>query len=168
MSLTKLEYILHYRAQGLIPIPLHDIHSGVCSCEEKKREKCDSGGKHPRVNRQTAIDATEEQWRRWVKAWPHMNIGILTGNETGLFVVDIDPRHGGDKSLAELITQKGPLPTTVSASTGGGGNHYLFLIPGGASISNSANEVAPGIDIRGDGGLIVVEPSMTQGAYKWS
>ncbi|MCX7143975.1 MAG: bifunctional DNA primase/polymerase [Proteobacteria bacterium] len=166
MNITKLEYILHYRAQGLIPIPLHDIHSGVCSC--KDGAKCDSGGKHPRVNRQTAIDATEKEWKGWLKWWPHMNVGILTGSDTGVFVVDEDPRHGGDQSLAELIKKNGPLPKTVSASTGGGGKHYLFLIPGGMSISNSASELAPGIDIRGDGGLVVVQPSVTQGAYKWN
>jgi hypothetical protein len=165
MDITKLDYVSHYRNQGLTPIPIHDLVSGVCSCD--KGTECDSGGKHPRTKRKTAIDATMPDWERWLKAWPDMNIGILTGKDTEVFATDIDPRHGGEKSLAELIESNSPLPATATATTGGNGTHFLFRIPGGMSISNSASEVAPGIDIRGDGGLIVVEPSVTTGAYKW-
>jgi putative DNA primase/helicase len=96
-----------------------------------------------------------------------MNIGILTGSETGVFVVDIDPRHHGDVSLNQLQFEHGALPKTLTAATGGGGIHYLFKIPPGVSVKNSAGKLGPGIDIRGDGGLIVVEPSRTTGDYKW-
>ena len=160
------KYISHYRAQGMIPIPLHGIVSGTCTCDKGK--KCTSGGKHPRVIRKDAIDATEQQWANWIKSWPDMNIGILTGSDTGICVVDIDPRHGGDESLKALVAQHGSLPITLSANTGGGGIHYLFQIPPGQTIRNSAGVIAPGIDIRGDGGLIVVEPSTTKGKYKWN
>lgn len=167
-----IEYIQHYRSQGLTPIPLHNLVAGVCTCTAAG--KCTSGGKHPRVNRQSAIEATQQQWESWIRAWPSMNIGILTGRDTGIFVVDIDPRHQGDKSLSRLIELHGHLPQTVTASTGGGGIHYLFRIPEGLDIRNSAGDesgtqgVAPGIDIRGNGGLIVVEPSTTKGTYKWN
>lgn len=170
--MNKLEYVQHYRAQGLTPAPLYGLVSGTCTCPSG--EKCGSGGKHPRVKRQAAIDATEQQWANWLQKWPGMNIGILTGSDTGVFVVDIDPRHGGGKSLAALIEEHGELPTTASALTGGGGTHYLFRIPQGLTIRNSAGDenatqgIAPGIDIRGDGGLIVVEPSTTTGAYTWN
>lgn len=97
-----------------------------------------------------------------------MNIGILTGSDTGIFVVDIDPRHSGDESLKTLEATYGSLPATLSANTGGGGTHYLFQIPAGQVIRNSAGDIAPGIDMRGNGGLIVVEPSTTTGAYKWN
>jgi len=60
------------------------------------------------------------------------------------------------------------LPITLTANTGGGGTHYLFQIPAGSTIRNSASDIAPGIDIRGDGGLIVVAPSTTQGTYTWN
>lgn len=163
---TKFDYALHYLAQGLTPIPLYGVVAGgVCTCD--KSAACESSGKHPRVKRQTAIDATKEKWQRWCAAWPEMNLGILTGTDTGVLVVDIDPRHGGDKSLEKLFSEHGNFPVTLSASTGGGGTHYLFSIPAGITVRNSASNLGEGIDIRGNGGLIVVEPSATAGSYKW-
>jgi len=97
-----------------------------------------------------------------------MNIGILTGSDTGVFVLDVDPRHGGDESLKTLEAAHGNLPITLTAKTGGGGIHYLFQIPAGQTIRNSASNLASGLDIRGEGGLIVVAPSTTQGAYSWN
>lgn len=172
MTTTKLQYIAHYRSEGLTPIPLHEYNNGACTCED--RGKCEHAGKHPRIKRQKAIDATEADWQKWLRAWPDMNIGILTGADTGIFVVDVDPRHGGDKSLNQILDEHGELPVTVRAITGGGGEHYVFRIPDGMTVRNSVGDekgiggIAPGIDIRGNGGLIVVEPSTTKGAYKWS
>lgn len=166
MNNTIIEYAQHYLAQGLTPIPLHGLVSGACTCPDGNQ--CTSAGKHPRVKRQDAIDATGQHWARWLKSWPDMNIGILTGSDTGVMVLDIDPRHGGDDSLKTLEATYGNLPITLSAKTGGGGTHYLFKIPAGQTIRNSASDIASGIDIRGEGGLIVVAPSSTQGAYSWN
>ena len=164
--MTKSEYVKHYRTQGLTPIPLHSLVSGACTCPDG--DQCTSAGKHPHTKRQDAIGATEQHWTRWLKSWPDMNIGILSGGDTGIFVVDVDPRHGGDESLKILEATYGSLPVTLTATTGGGGIHYLFQIPEGLDIRNSAGGLAPGLDIRGEGGLIVVEPSTTQGAYTWN
>jgi len=166
MTNTKLEYVQHYRSEALTPIPLHGLVSGACTCTTG--DKCTSAGKHPRIKRQDALDATEQHWERWLQSWPDMNIGILTGSDTGVFVLDVDPRHGGDESLRTLETKYGSLPITLTANTGGGGTHYLFQIPAGQTIRNSASDIAPGIDIRGEGGLIVVAPSTTQGTYTWN
>lgn len=166
MKNAKFEYVQHYRTQGLTPIPLHGLVSGACTCPAG--DQCTSAGKHPRVKRQDAIDATGQDWARWFKSWPDMNIGILTGSDTEVMVLDIDPRHGGDDSLEKLEATHGNLPATLTANTGGGGTHYLFQIPQGMTIKNSAGDIAPGLDIRGDGGLIVVAPSTTQGAYSWN
>ena len=172
MNTTKLSYALHYQSQGLTPIPLYGVVGGVCSCD--KGTACESSGKHPRIKRATAIAATVEKWQTWCAVWPEMNLGILTGNDTGIFVVDIDPRHNGDTSLKELFSKYGAFPTALSANTGGGGTHYLFQIPAGSTIRNSAGDeagnagIAPGFDVRGNGGFIVVEPSTTKGAYTWN
>jgi len=171
MDFSKIDYVTHYRSQGLVPIPLHDVASGACSCRGGRT--CTSAGKHPRVRRQDAIQANDQTWSGWLKDWPNMNLGILTGTESGVFAVDVDPRHGGDQSLEALLQANGPLPLTPSAGTGGGGMHYLFAIPPDVNIKNSvgnlqgSNGIAAGVDIRGDGGLIVVEPSTTKGAYRW-
>lgn len=162
---TKTRWVAHYRTQGLMPIPLHGVRDDACTC--RLGEKCTSKGKHPRIKRQDAVAAGDSDWQQWLQRWPDMNLGILTGEETGIFALDIDPRHGGVQSIAQIEAAHGPFPATVTASTGGGGLHYLFHIPPGARIGNSCGAIAPGIDIRGNGGLIVVAPSVTKAAYAW-
>ncbi len=51
------------------------------------------------------------------------NVAIATGAASGLLVLDVDPRHGGDVSLEALIDEHGDLPVTVQCETGGGGQH---------------------------------------------
>ena len=104
----------------------------------------------------------------WYTRWPDANIGIVTGTISGLVVLDIDPRHGGDQSLSQWGLEHGPLPPTIEATSGGGGRHIYFRHPGGL-IHNRVG-LAAGIDLRGDGGCIVVPPSIhsSGGAYRWT
>ena len=76
-------------------------------------------------------DATRdvEQIRRWWTETPDANIGVATGSASGFFVVDIDPRNGGDETLRDLEAEHGPLPPTVTVKTPGGGAHYYFQMP---------------------------------------
>jgi archaellum biogenesis ATPase FlaH len=95
--------------------------------------------------------------RHWWDGEPDANIGIRTGTESGVVVVDIDPRHGGLASLQEMQAKHGALPPTVVVRTGGQGWHYFFRHPGG--YLGNRQSVLPGIDVRGDGGYIVAPPS---------
>jgi hypothetical protein len=94
----------------------------------------------------------------WFNRWPKANLGIVTGKTSGLVVLDIDPRHDGDESLLLLEREHGPLPHSIEALTGGGGRHVYFRHPG-KEMRNRVG-LAPGIDLRGDGGMIVVPPSL--------
>ena len=111
--------------------------------------------------------ATGDEITGWYKRWPTANVGIVTGMISGLVVLDIDPRHGGDKNLAQWEIEHGPLPPTVEARTGGGGRHIYFRHPGGV-IHNRVG-LAQGIDLRGDGGCIVAPPSIHSSgkSYTW-
>jgi len=93
--------------------------------------------------------------RLW-KREPLSNLAIATGIVSGLFVLDVDPRSGGDRSLAELEQQHGELPATVTVETGGGGRHYYFALPDGVDLRCSV--AAPGIDLKGSGGYVVAPP----------
>jgi hypothetical protein len=101
--------------------------------------------------------------------WPDTGIAVRTGAESGLVVLDVDPQHGGDDTLAELLAAHGVLPITVECFTGGGGRHIYFRHPGG-EVRNSAGKVGPGLDIRGDGGYVVAPPSPHPSGrrYEWS
>jgi hypothetical protein len=93
---------------------------------------------------------------------------LPTGQPTGLLVLDIDPDHGGNETLAALEAEHGPLPPTVEQTTGSGGRHLLFKFPG-PEYRNTAGRVGPGVDSRGDGGYIIVAPSNHKSGniYRW-
>lgn len=108
-------------------------------------------------------DATTHQGliNRWWRKWETAGIGAPTGEASGLLVVDSDPRHGGDASLAELCEEFGMewLENTLTVRTGGGGHHFYFQYPQGSNIRNSAGRLGEGLDVRAEGGYIILPPS---------
>lgn len=92
------------------------------------------------------------------------NIGINC-HESGLVVIDIDPRNGGSETLKWAEDQLGRLPDTVTAITGGDGLHYYFRHPGG-SLRGKAGD---GIDIK-DHGYVLAPPSLHPSGerYRWA
>lgn len=110
---------------------------------------------------------SEKTLRDWFHRSPDYNVGVVTGALSGLVVLDVDPRHGGDESLRKLEGEYGSLPKTVESITGGGGRHVYFSHPGG-EVRNRTN-IEPGIDLRGDGGCIVTPPSVHPSGkrYRW-
>lgn len=167
---TLRQAISSYRSMGFVPIPIHEYRDGTCSCS--KAGVCQSAGKHPLVSFDTANDADDTVWKGLLARRPNMNVGILTGSTSGIMVIDIDPRHGGDLELERLVREHGPLDT-LSVTTGGGGKHFYFKMPDGLRLGNSVGRsdgksgIAPGIDVRGDGGLVVAPPSSTAAPYRW-
>ena len=120
----------------------------------KPRGKIPNGRLAPRGHRSASCDiATIARW--WWSS-PSANIGVACTPASGIVALDIDPRNGGDESLEDLIDEYGALPETVEAITGGGGRHILFSQPEGIRFSSA---LAPGIDVKGDG-YIVVAPSV--------
>ena len=101
---------------------------------------------------------SEAEARGWFCQWPEAGIGVVTGAISGLVVVDVDAGHGGNESLEQLEREHGPMPTTVECGTGGGGRHLYFAHPGGL-VRNKIG-LAPGVDIRADGGYVVAPPSL--------
>lgn len=103
--------------------------------------------------------------RIWTRS-PDANVGVATGAVSGVLVLDVDPRNGGDAQLHELLRVHGDLPATLIADTGGGGTHYFFELPEGGLASGV---LAPGLDVKADGGYVVVAPSFhpNGGIYVW-
>jgi hypothetical protein len=90
-------------------------------------------------------------------------------------VLDVDPRHGGDESLAALEREH-VIPPTWRTLTGGGGQHIIFACPDGVKISSVAAEhmidppLGPGIDLRARSGHVITPPSqhISGGYYRWA
>jgi hypothetical protein len=108
-----------------------------------------------------------EEVEAWFGRGTSHNLGIVTGVVSSLVVLDVDPAHGGDSSLADLERRHGPLPRTTESRTGGGGRHLYFSHPRG-HVPNRVG-LAAGLDIRGDGGCVVAPPSVHPNGnrYAW-
>lgn len=105
----------------------------------------------------------ERYWRRWWNA----NIGIPTGVENGFWVLEADTPEGhevdGIANLAALVHHYKPLPETLTAISPSGSVHHYFKYPPGLVICNSEGKtghgLAPGVDVRGEGGMVLAPPS---------
>lgn len=166
---TMLRAALGYARRGWQVIPLHYAdpeRPGGCSCG---RRDCSSPGKHPQhqlvphgLKGGTTDPVKIQDWWRRV-GW---NIGIVTGEASGVVVLDVDPKNGGTDTLEALIRQYGDFTATYAVVTGSGGAHFYFRHPGFA-VRNQAGSLGDGIDVRGDGGYVVAPPSNhVQGAYQ--
>jgi len=106
---------------------------------------------------------------RLFKKYPNSNIGLATGEKSGLFAVDIDTKNNaqGDISWHELIKTYGEIPHTIEAITWSGGRHILFQYPKDKLIGCKTG-IRQGIDIKGQGGYIVIASSKVKNKeYAW-
>ncbi len=105
-------------------------------------------------------DATTDpdRIRRWWAGHPHDSIGVACG-PAGLVVIDIDVAKGGLASWQRLKAAHGIDDETLTSLTGGGGWHLLYRVPERFRGRNSAGKLGPGVDVRANGGYIIVPPS---------
>ena len=105
--------------------------------------------------------------RQWWRQEPQFNLAIATGAISGIFVVDVDGLDA-EVELRRLEAEHGGLPSTVEAITARG-RHVYFRSPE-IPVRNSASKIAPGIDVRGDGGYVLAPPSIHPSGrrYEWS
>jgi hypothetical protein len=155
-----------YVARGWKVIQLHDVTTGACSCRDG--QYCKSAGKHPIKDRWQVdhFGTAPEVYAAW-SARPTANVGIVTGAVSGIWVLDVDPGHGGHDRLAELEMTWGPLPKTYMVRTGSGGLHFYFTLDGvDFDLTNSRGTLPVGLDVRGRGGFVVAPPSVSgRGRY---
>jgi hypothetical protein len=100
---------------------------------------------------------TEAQIREWWTRWPDAVPSIATGKPSGVIALDVDVRPGvhGPDSLEAIGCNFHPV--TLTAHTPSGGYHCLFQWPG-HEVRNSTGKLGPGLDIRGDGGSLMLPP----------
>lgn len=103
--------------------------------------------------------------------WPSfpdtVSRALLTGRMSGgLVVLDVDPKDGGFTSLEGLEARHGALPATLTVRTPTGGLH-LYLA-GSQPFQTNASKIAPGLDIRAEGGIVVTPGSVhpSGGVYR--
>jgi len=183
---------LEYAGRGYYVLPLHaplfsDAGALVgCTCEAHKRSAnyhqwltgkgrghkfdpnfiCRTPGKHPRLSDWEAEASTDPATiRGWFAKWDRLNLGIAPG-KSGLLAVDHDA-YKDNYAGADLISREDE--KTSTSITGNGGQHLIFQKPEGKTYTNANNTLPEGVDIRCDGGMIVVAPSMhpSGNPYQW-
>jgi len=104
--------------------------------------------------------ASEAELRQWLEKWPEMNLGIVTGPISSLAVADLDGPEGV-KTGIKLHLQ------SSSTSLTGNGKQVFYKWQNG--IRNSVKQIAPGVDVRGEGGFVVAPPSIhpSMRTYRW-
>lgn len=167
------DYALHAASRGWPVFPL-DGKVPALSCpitRENSRKglpRCPGGcgnDGHGVYDATTDLDKVDEWWTRM----PWANIG--TRLPKPLLLLDVDPRHGGDASLAVLENRYGLLPETreVATGRGDGGRHLYFLHPGGALVGRR-DRLGPGLDILTADSYAVLPPSLhpeSNQPYRW-
>ncbi len=159
---------LDYADLDLQVFPCHTPdprEAGGCSC---RRADCGRNvGKHPRTADGLSSATTDEGTiRRWWSMWPTANVAIRTGEASGIIAIDADGEDGW-RALGELESRLGALPPTCISRTGRGGGHLVFTYPG--RHVPTKQKIAPGVDLRGNGGYILVAPSQHASGrtYRW-
>jgi hypothetical protein len=104
-----------------------------------------------------------DQIAAWCEKYPDANIGLATGKVSGVVVLDVD----GEEGVTSARNLDLPKETWV-AKTGRGWHVYLAHPGNGMRIGNRAG-LRPHMDVRGDGGYVVVPRSVHESGkvYEW-
>ncbi len=94
---------------------------------------------------------TEEEVESWFRDYPGANIALVTGEVSGVVAVDAD----GPEGLA-WVDRNFPAPAVHQKTAKG--VHAFFKWPG-TPVKNAVR-LAPEVDFRGDGGYVVIAPSV--------
>lgn len=175
-DLRPVEAALAYASLGWPVMPLAWMSGDRCAC--KTGRHCEHPAKHPLIADGLKGASTDpSQLHQWWEHWPQAGIGVRTGAVSGLLVLDIDAAHGGWATASRLSAAGQEISrATLQANTGGGGCHLVYAHPGAPTrVPNlvghlpGIDQPTPGIDLRGDGGYVVVAPSGHRcgSSYSW-
>lgn len=167
-----------YANKGWHVLPVHGINkNGMCTCGKTHKDPKENA-KHPASeNGQKDATTNLEIVEKWWQQNADYNIGIYA-KDSGFFVIDIDPRHGGHESLIKLEERAfGNLPKTVEAITGEystdkgpmRGRHLIYRCnPNEKFIGNFKAQGLNGIDIKHNGYILVAPSRHSTGhCYEW-
>lgn len=141
-----LDQALIYKRRGFSVLPIRPREKKPLIAWEPYQKEC----------------ASEQTLTQWFSSCPEANIGIVTGAVSGIVVVDCDDK-AATQELKRIVPDLKPIPRTKT----GHGYHFFFKHPG-QSIPNRVG-ILPKMDIRGDGGYVVVPPSVHPDGrnYEW-
>lgn len=169
MDDNKLNTLSQYLSMGWALVPLHHVAiiadevriAPRCSC--KMAYSCKSAGKHPRLKAWQQPENLVRTVEQLLMYPPETNWGLATGRASGVWALDVDLK--GMAAFERLVKKNVMAPTRLHR-TGSGGWHLIYQMPTDFVPTNRTGALPEGIDVRGDGGQIVLPPSVSgTGAY---
>jgi len=108
--------------------------------------------------------ANEASLRSWFDNLMNPGIGVVTGKISNIVVIDMD--QDCPINLQEMLQK---YPTGLYSITGSGGYHLFYTYPPGCDHVKNRVRIQEGVDIRADGGFIVLPPTTHKSGkqYKW-
>jgi hypothetical protein len=165
-----------YEMYGYHPIILHHVAdwsedgAPICSCP--RGLLCKAAGKHPRMQGWKTHKPLPLEIEEWWSRIPNANVGLAMGGAKRLVALDVDGEKGHE-SLESLEAQNEPLVETLTQRTGReGGEQRLFRVADDQDLSmirSTTSQLGAGLDVRANGALIVVSPSLhkSKRRYQW-
>jgi hypothetical protein len=106
-----------------------------------------------------AATVDEAALRHLWSRWPRAMAGMPTGEASGLFVVDMDRDDSAGVDGVSEFARLDASADTLTVATPRGGRHAYYRFDCARPVATSAGKIAPGVDIRGKGGYIVLAGS---------
>jgi Bifunctional DNA primase/polymerase, N-terminal len=124
-----------------------------------------AGTKKPAVDEWKPLQARQperDEVAHWYQAAPTSGVAIICGRVSGLVVVDVDPRNGGDETMRAYAW-----PATVEGITGGGGRHLFFACP--AERMPAKGIFGRGVEVQAEGSYVIAPPTVHPNGtpYRW-
>ena len=105
-----------------------------------------------------------EQLAEWFTRHPDAHIGQVTGKISGDVIIDLDTPEA-----IEAFDHRYPgARNTIRAKTGKGEHLYYRYPPRVARIKTSAGLLAPDTDMRAEGGIVILPPSLHKSGKQYS
>ena len=145
---TTLDYARWYLSKGfsIIPVRPSDKNPAIDSWKIFQEHK-----------------PTEDNLKIWFGNGSQNNLGIVTGKNSGIAVVDLDSKE------AVEFAKNNHFPQTPLVKTGKKEGYHLYCLYKQGSRNFQKRDNLPGIDLRSEGGYVVAPPSIhPSGAqYQW-
>lgn len=159
---TKLEWAL----EASHHVPVHPCRWYVDpgpDANPDERKKAIRAAKEPLTKWKDLATQDSEQIRKWWGQWPDANIGGVTNQ---LLVLDVDKQNGGCETF-EFLRLVEDFPETMTNNTQGGGQHLFYVMRAGEPLKNGTHTLGPGIDVKTDGGYVLM-PGSTIGGRSYT
>lgn len=157
-----LAFSLGFQALGLV-YPFDDF--GHCTCS---KPECTSPGKHPVGGPRQVYRTLDELWTAVTGFQPAPGLFAPTGQANWVTVIDCDAHEGGGDGVFELEQWLAAcdvvMPRGLRQRTPNGEHVFVQYIP----ELKAKTGLKGCIDIRNDGGLIVIAPSLHESGQRYA